>query len=721
MLDTTTNSFKLSENSTETAYFEEPLCKPGYHWIYVYTTKSARYFGQHKIGMTTQKDPKTRIKQQDGTSNPEPLELVDAILVPNHIHDTDVRKVMIKSLGCKKTRTDAEREWLFCDPEDARKAINLLLNGVPRPDSFGMREEQQECHDKAILSFENSDHFLINAKMRFGKTFTSLNIAKTMDAKNVLIITWKPSVGDSFREPIEDHIYFDGWKFHPNGSGINPDDTAKVNVYFCSFQDMLSLDKEKFNGLSDVNFDLLILDEFHYGTDTEISKNIISQINHQKKLYISGTPTQALESGLFSDDEIYSYTYIDEQKNKRKEELSGSGAEIYKWMPAMNIFTFTVGEEVKEKIIKNSPTQEFSMSGLFAANENGFVDRASVKLLTEKIFGLTGKRSESPIRQVAPDHIFINMPRSILSVNAMCNLLEETVGDSYNIINVAGNSVTKLEELKLKISERSKSIVVSCGRYNTGVTVPEWDMVIMLDDGKSTNEYLQTIFRVQSPNKSKNKTNCYVVDYNPDRAMEMIYNYNSFLTKKGESSSKNLEDYLECVSFMDFSENYIKSVSVEDIYRSISKNGEYMKKFSNDILFDLSKISKDFDKFLGNVSLGKISKNKFMLNENGVTNKENKRGKNNSTHSENTENPIKINNILEKVKTITIQMPNLLAHIGGKDCYNLIKNSKDNHELFLEICKINPEDFELMVDCGFIKSNILDKFIHTFNNDMELL
>lgn len=693
--------------------------------LYAYTTKLDKAVGQIKVGETKHENAKLRIEQQDNESNSSPLDILFQTQLPRYnknnkkITDHFIRKVMINELGCKKTRTDKSREWLIAKIDDLKKAINISYEGVSRCDSFQLREEQKECHEKAVNYFNSGgDEFLINAKMRFGKTFTAMKIAKSLNAKNILIATYIPSVDDGFREIVDDHVDFDGWNFLGNGQELKSDPDAICNVKFTSFQNMFDLSKDKWKELNDSHFDLIIIDEMHYGSDTVNAKDILSKLSYEKTLYISGTAINAIQSGRFTNDQIYRFTYQDEQKLKLQEIRSGKNTELYKWQPTMNMFQFSIGEDVKQNILRYYDDAVFSMERLFQCNDCGFRDRASVKLFMERVFGKVGKKKDSPVLSNAPDHILISMPNSTKSVDSLCKLLEEMIGDEYKILNVSGKHIKKLNHLKEQISINHKTITVTCGRFTTGVTVPEWDMVLMMDDGKSVDQYFQTIFRVQSANPSKNKTDCYVIDYNPERMMSMIYNYSMHNTEHGKSLTETLDTFLEYASIMDYSGNYLREISPSDIFESIKNSNEYLKQFQNETLFNVHFIDDSILDILKNIKSEKTN-NKIIFNTNGLNTKANNNPKVSASNTKKKETNKQ--KLIEKAKRITAEMPRMLVHIGGKDTFDLIKNSKKNEELFYKICQVTPDNFEKLCKCNFIKTNILDQMIVTFNVDMEII
>ena len=220
--------------------------------IYAYTTETYRmYRGWLKVGQTHQESAEIRVSQQDGTSNPEPLEIEETWEVPDWVSDNTIHAELTK-MGKLEVRLDKSREWYACTVDDVSTAINNIVLGVSRPNSYPMREEQQECHNKAVAHYQaGGDKFLMNAKMRFGKTFTSYQIIKSLDVKLVLVITYKPAVDAGWREDLNTHVDFEGWNYYSAKDDFNSTNPieirgdGKVDILFASFQDFNDFEKAK--------------------------------------------------------------------------------------------------------------------------------------------------------------------------------------------------------------------------------------------------------------------------------------------------------------------------------------------------------------------------------------------------------------------------------------------------------------------------------------------
>ena len=216
--------------------------------------------------------------------------------------DTDVHAILERMGFKSEVFSDGKRsEWYRCSVEDVRASIVELKTGIrndgKRTATFEMRPEQARAVNRTIEYFQLSKEeeptripkFLWNAKMRFGKTFASYELAKKMNMKRVLVLTFKPAVESAWREDLVCHVDFDGWQFVSNKDAhfenINIDeqyskaDKSKPIVVFGSFQDLLGTNdnggiKAKNEFIHVENWDLVIFDEYHFGAWRENAKKL---------------------------------------------------------------------------------------------------------------------------------------------------------------------------------------------------------------------------------------------------------------------------------------------------------------------------------------------------------------------------------------------------------------------------------------------------------------
>lgn len=687
--------------------------------IYAYSTDTYLQFrGWLKCGQTKQESAEIRVQQQDGTSNPEPLKILKTWEVPDWVSDHTIHAELEK-MGKLRVREDKDREWFECSVDDVSSAINNIVTGVSRPNNYGMRSEQQDCHDKAVSHFKSGgEKFLMNAKMRFGKTFTSYQIIKSLEIKRVLVITYKPAVDASWREDLETHVDFDGWSYHSakNFDSSNPIQLngKNVEILFTSFQDFNEFDKAKWQHARNYHYDMIVIDEMHYGSKTERAQESLSQLSFDRILYVSGTPLKALMSGEFLEEEIYSWSYADEQAKRKIEQDSGWSTEIYRWLPVMRFHTFEVAEEAKKLTSAYNEEEGFTMTKMFGSDDGDvFVDESAVKLFLDQVFGIGVRKDHSPVRTHAVDHMLFVMPSNVNSATAMSKLLEKRVGNDYKIINVAGDNVKKLTDVKDLIKRNQKTITVTCGRFNTGVTVPEWDMIMMLDDTRAPETYFQTIFRCQSPDKTRQKELCSVVDFNPQRCLEMIYEFADITAKTGQSTQQAVREFLKFAPVLDHSDNKPVEVSVDTVLSMMSETGGYAERFGSNIMLNWSLSSNVADKFFG-INPDKNVKAEDIISDNGLVKGKNfdiQKKNNNQNANEDTKAQRELR---QKVITMMRRIPTYLFLEEAKidNVSDIVYNN--NQELFLETIGITLQDFKELCQ-GFIKTDRLNRAIMAYN------
>jgi hypothetical protein len=605
--------------------------------IYAYSISSPSHDGLLKIGQTT-RDVKQRIAEQVKTAAIDfKIELDESAARDDGSAVTDhaVRSALIK-----KGFENRTLEWMQCTVADVRTALTELRTGQKlsnnRHEEFPPRREQAEAVDKTASYFQsiwkedaNSvPRFLWNAKMRFGKTFTSYQLAKKLGAKRVLVLTFKPAVEDAWQTDLESHVDFEGWQYLSRKSENDPSqiDKDKPVVFFGSFQDLLGRDKAtgaikpRNTWLHTINWDLVVFDEYHFGAwrDTakelfegeedakreekleydsglddvnddlaEISANeaIFLPITTRAYLYLSGTPFKALATGEFIEEQIFNWTYTDEQRAKA--EFSAKHPDQrnpYAALPQMRLLTYQMPDELLA-IASSGEFDEFDLNEFFAATgteENAaFKHKADVQKWLEIIRGSyvpqtvdslkTGTRPPFPYSdsRLLPylQHSFWFLP-NVAACNAMANLLKETHNTfwhGYKVILAAGSKagigLDAVPPVRRAIGSGfdTKTITLSCGKLTTGVTIPQWSSILMLRNLKSPETYFQAAFRVQSPWSIKNpngdnpneeevlKPVCFVFDFAPTRALRQLSDYGIGLAP-GETNPENA--VRELVSFL---------------------------------------------------------------------------------------------------------------------------------------------------------------------------
>ena len=607
--------------------------------IYAWSTKEIeKYAGCLKVGQTTQKDVKVRIRQSQGVAPvkykleiDESAEREDGTV----FRDSAVRD-RLKAKGFK----NVELEWMRCTAQDVAVAITELKTGQVRVGShheeFKLRAEQTAAVKKTAEYYTSIwaddkkavPRFLWNAKMRFGKTFASYHLAKKLEAKRVLVVTFKPAVEDAWQTDLESHVDFTGWPYFSKSTGVDPT-TAQKNaplVYFGSFQDLLGKDKAtgtikaKNEWLHTTNWDLVIFDEYHFGAwrdsakelfegedDLEAKKEVANEygsvlddfeekldelsgseddflpITTKAYLYLSGTPFKALATGEFIEEQIFNWTYTDEQRAKQ------TFAKKYpdKWnpyaaLPEMRLLTYQMPDEIVA-IANQGEFDEFDLNAFFEATGTGKTAKFKYKDDVQKWLDIIrgaylptqidamkmGKRPPFPYSdaRLLPymQHSFWFMP-NVASCHAMANLLaakNNVYWHDYKVLSVAGTGAgIGLEALPpvrkaIGAGHDSKTITLSCGKLTTGVTVPQWSSMLMLRNLKSPETYFQAAFRVQSPWSIKNpngdnpheeavmKPVCFVFDFAPTRALRQIAEYGQGLSPETANPEEAVEELVK--------------------------------------------------------------------------------------------------------------------------------------------------------------------------------
>lgn len=561
--------------------------------------------------------------------------------------DHDVHAVL-KKKGYRQLNEGEDRnEWFKCSLNDVKAAVTAVQMGTEnvenRTQTFAMRPEQEQAVEMTMKYFksayeENSGRtpkFLWNAKMRFGKTFASYELAKKMGFKRILILTFKPAVQTAWREDLMTHVDFEGWQFITRPTtpgGLSNDeqykraDQSRPIVCFGSFQDFLGVNKEtggiKANNewVHTTNWDLVIFDEYHFGAWKDSAKRLFESdedsyeedmaqydagnaydetwlpITTQYYLYLSGTPFRALNSGEFIEEQIYNWTYSDEQR--AKEEWKGDN-NPYAALPRMVMLTYKIPESI-QRIAKQGEFDEFDLNVFFSAEGKGkdahFVFEDYVQKWLDLIRGSYLETSVDELKlgaQKPPmpysdtrllnvlSHTLWFMP-NVASCYAMANLLAQKQNSFYHDykINVcagtqAGIGVAALEPVRRSMGDplESKTITLSCGKLTTGVTIKPWTGIFMLRNLSSPETYFQAAFRVQSPweitkdngERQIIKQECYVFDFALDRALRQISDYSCRLNVAESNPEKKVGEFINFLPVLAYDGSAMRQVNAAEI------------------------------------------------------------------------------------------------------------------------------------------------------------
>ncbi len=632
--------------------------------IYAYTLPDVpKYKGLLKVGYTSR--PGTiRIEEQG-----HELYLDKEIVLKRSSMRPDGTFFMDKGLGgvhyyLRKARfANPFGEWFRCEVKDVEKAIHAAME---RRDSmtdriyhFPMRPEQKLAVDKTATYFEAfkqdptnrglTPHFLWNAKMRFGKTFTTYQLALRMGWTKVLVLTFKPAVKTAWEEDLLTHQDFEGWQFcqKQGDREFNYVNERKPFVCFASFQDVLG--KNAVGGIKATNewiqtigWDCIVLDEYHYGAwgknaksfydkkdpalrraeeageliaeDADSSREVevrelydeeLMPLRTGAYLYLSGTPFRAISTGEFIEEQIYNWTYSDEQAAKAAWQGEGNP---YAQLPKMVMLTYQLPDSIRQ-IASAGEFDEFDLNEFFRAesltpnpspkgegNSSTFVHEEHVQKWLDLIRGSYAEDivkdlklgTEKPPMPFSDSrllsylqHTYWFLP-SVAACRAMKTLLRKRCNrffDDYEIVVAAGNEAGMGAGAVVPVynamgdPQQTKTITLSCGKLSTGVTVKPWTGIMMLRNTTSPETYFQAAFRVQSPWTTRNeegkevilKPLCYVFDFAPNRALRQVQEYSCQLNVEETNPEKKVEAFIKFLPILAFDGSSMKEIDAAGV------------------------------------------------------------------------------------------------------------------------------------------------------------
>ena len=665
--------------------------------IYVFRIPDAEHADCVKIGEATFEDgnitlppnssalnkaARARIDQYTKTAgiNYELLHTEIAIFVRNGklgaVNDKEVHDVLLRS-GIKRKEfqhVSGANEWFCCDLETAKKAIAAVKEGRKALQgheiSVGQspivfRPEQREAIDKTLKQFKKGNQMLWNAKMRFGKTLSALQVVKERgDFRRVLILTHRPVVDAGWFEDFG-KIFYDSpkWAYGSKNKGdsfLSLERRARRGeanyIYFASMQDLRGSELvggnfDKNNDVFSTPWDLIIVDEAHEGTQTELGKAVMKELTKEKTkvLRLSGTPFNLLDD--FKEEEIYTWDYVMEQRAKAQWDIDHPGDHNpYAGLPRLNIYTYDIGRLMNEYADEDIA---FNFREFFRTNDDGeFVHKAHVEnflnLLTktdeESMYPFANKRYREIFR-----HTLWMLP-GVKAAKALSAMLKNhPVFGMFEIVNVAGDgdeeeaneeALRKVEKAIGKDPDQTRTITLSCGRLTTGVSVKPWMGVFMLSGSFNTaaSAYMQTIFRVQTPAtiNGRVKEDCYVFDFAPDRTLKVLAETAKISTKagkQGESDRKQLGEFLNFCPIISVEGSQMRQLNTEHMLQQLKRvyvervvqNGFEDGYLYNDELMKLSDVDiKEFDELKGIIGQTKAmgKSNDITVNDQGLTNEE---------------------------------------------------------------------------------------------------
>lgn len=607
--------------------------------VYAYTLPDVpKLNGWVKVGYTDKQTVRDRIAQQLKTPLLDYHIEMDEPAVTNDgrfFRDSAIHDLLEKK-GFQRARfddVDAEEkgkkgkksEWFKCSVNDVVMVVHALQGQTELKDAhlarFGMRPEQARAVKMTAEYFRSHrkveggqpPYFLWNAKMRFGKTFTTYQLAKEMHWTKILVLTFKPAVEDSWQKDLETHVDFHEWQFVSNSTTTlnwRQTDKRRPVIWFGSFQDFLGLDKrtgdykpKNYEAFA-IDWDCVVVDEYHFGawrsenrqftgsiegdeSEKELGGEDAAQFTVEKSplkaknyLMLSGTPFRAIQNGEFAEDQIFNWTYSDEQKAKEEwKKKKPNEPNPYAALPRMNMLVYKMPDRIAR--VAEREDVGFDLNEFFRAEkkENGrakFIHEDEVSkwldFMRGEFFISEGPKPVLPYFDVelkrALRHVVWYLP-NVASCEAMLDLLKSgyhsnffrgkdgyTINPSFGGYTGVGKGALESVDSVIHDPLNSYSITLTCGKLTTGVTVPAWSAIFMLRSLSSPETYFQAAFRVQSPWTMKNadgkspneetilKENCYVFDFALNRALKQIADYSANLSDKNSIPSDNVKNFI---------------------------------------------------------------------------------------------------------------------------------------------------------------------------------
>lgn len=794
--------------------------------IYAYTTPDFSKMawkgdrkgrGLIKVGFTD-RDVTVRIHEQLNaiklpSKNSFELLLAEAAITSEGLFfmDHDVHAQLV-SAGV--TRVDGE--WFEATTNEVLLAIHAVKDGhriqnLRIQKNFPMRPEQVEAvnitakYFRAHKNKEKPPHFLWNAKMRFGKTFATYQLAKEMGWKRILVLTYKPAVEAAWREDLLGHIDFSGWNFKGKEDQVPRLDTNDPFVWFASFQDALGVDengkpKLKNESMHRTRWDAVVIDEYHFGAwreaarslylvdkdeDGDSSEKVVLEspdldedfqtnleetfaLHVSNYLYLSGTPFRALTEGEFLEDQVFNWTYSDEQR--AKESWSSNERNPYLALPKMHLLAYEMPEKLKEVALNNQ--SEFSLTEFFKTDKGEdkqphFVHESEVQkwldvLRGQDISGLWAnvsnqERPPLPYEDSnllrALQHTVWYLP-SVDACHAMSTLLRaqhNTFFRDYQVVVAAGakaglgeKALPPVKQAIGNVPQDSKTITLSCGKLMTGVTVPAWTGIFMLRELRSPESYFQAAFRVQSPWTTTgidsvvggdieiiNKQYCYVLDFSPNRALRQIVDYATKLRsevaseKDNEKAISDFMEFLPVLSFDGYSMNQLHAADVIDFLTRGVSASMLARRWNSPELITLNikavetlldnpsllasleqiEVFRDINKELtALISANNELKTKKLTKE-PLTERE-KKIKDEATKTR--------ENLKEKLRRFVTRIPAFmyLTDDREKSIKDIILQSES--EMFERVTQLSLKDFKQLVDAGVFNDSKMDDAVWKF-------
>lgn len=789
----------------------------GHPQIYAYTEPhyqerewegARRGKGLLKIGYTERKDVLSRIWEQFPTkkADAQPFEVVfisEALDDKGAVFKDHLLHRLLTERGVRRVHG----EWFECTLEELETLVAEVKLGqsltLGRHQTFGLRPEQAAAVAATAAYFTQFSadaagkppHFLWNAKMRFGKTFTTYQLAKRMGWKRILVLTFKPAVQSAWKDDLASHVDFEGWQFIGQGDEAKEIQPEAPLVWFASFQDILGKAadgsiKPKFQPCYAIEWDCVVLDEYHFGSWRDGAKELyiddradateLAQeaavdettfpLTVKSYLYLSGTPFRALQNVEFTEDQIFNWTYTDEQRAKAAWPAY-AGPNPYLALPQLIMMTYQVPEAIRS-IAMQEEFNEFNLNEFFKASGEGqaakFLHQEQVSQWLSLIRGQylpsavgamkDGVRPPLPFEDVRLqrylNHTLWFLP-SVAACEAMANLLaapQHSFFHEYKVVVAAGTKAgmgaAALAPVRAAMGNpiKTKTITLSCGKLTTGISVPAWSGIFMLRSLDSPESYFQAAFRVQTPWVLRNqdptdpsgaeilKHQCYVFDFAPSRALRLIADYSGKLdlTDKATPEAKISEfvQFLPVLCYDGYKMYPLDAGQLLDIVVAGTASSMLARRFQSaqlvnldadalkalqsapQVLEALSKIEafRNLNKQLDTViSFEKALKEKKAKGEKLTKAEEKEQKENQSWRKEIREN------LLKFITRIPVFM--YLTDEREKGLLDVIQNIEP--ALFTRVTGLSIDDFKTLCELNVFHSGNLNSAIFAFKNYEE--
>lgn len=794
--------------------------------IYAYVLEGVEsHKGYIKVGYTD-RDADTRIREQLHTSAvPYKILLTESAMCSDGscFTDHDVHNILKRNGFRQLNQGEDRNEWFFCSVNDVRAAINELKNGeifnAVRTENFEMRPEQTRAVMRTVEYYKSAikddptraPKFLWNAKMRFGKTFAAYQLCKKMEFKRILVLTFKPAVESAWHEDLQTHVDFEGWQFISNKDARNNNididcafrnaDKSKPIVVFGSFQDLLGTNEN--GGIKTKNefihtevWDIVIFDEYHFGAWRENARKLFENpdeeadadfdmekyqneeagnaynetflpISTSYYLYLSGTPFRAINSGEFIEEQIFNWTYSDEQREK----YAWVGANNpYISLPRMVMMTYKMPDEIRQVALQGE-FDEFDLNVFFSAKGKGeearFVYENEVQKWLDLIRGqhlptniddlkMQAKKNERPPMPYSDtrllnvlSHTLWFLP-NVSSCFAMYNLLQQkqnTFYHDYKINVCAGTRAgIGLDAVKPVINSmgnplETKTITLTCGKLTTGITVKPWTGIFMLRNLKSPETYFQAAFRVQSPWTVKNdkgeteimKQECYVFDFALDRALRQISDYSCRLNVDETDPEKKVSEFISFLPVLAYDGSSMKAINAQDVLdiamagtsaTLLARRWEsaLLVNVDNDTLKRLTENKEALDALMRIEGFRSLNSDiETIINKSEAVKKAKKeddeqltpKEKKQLTEDEKESKSLR-KQIQEKLIKFATRVPIFMYLTDEREKCLKDVITEISPQLFKKVTGLNVKDFEMLCTMGLFNSNLMNQAIYQF-------